>query len=89
MGHTGAISGFFAGDRRTWARVCGLGLNRAVAYLVLARGTGKSNRQTAWSVQAIETYTAISRVKRKLRSQRSLTTVWCGSSGMARGQNTN
>src|SRR4051794_36277706 len=53
--------GFFAIDRRTWARVCGLGLNRAVAYLVLARGTGKSNRETAWSVQAIETYTSISR----------------------------
>jgi hypothetical protein len=61
MGQTGAISGFFAVDRRTWARVCGLGLNRAVAYLVLARGTGKSNRETAWSVQAIETYTGISR----------------------------
>jgi hypothetical protein len=28
---------------------------------VLARGTGKSNRETAWSVQAIETYTGISR----------------------------
>jgi hypothetical protein len=53
--------GFFAVYRRTWARVCGLGLNRAVAYLVLARGTGKSNRETAWSVQAIETYTGISR----------------------------
>jgi hypothetical protein len=25
------------------------------------RGTGKSNRETAWSVQAIETYTSISR----------------------------
>lgn len=55
------FSGFFAVDRRTWARVCGLCLNRAVAYLVLARGTGKSNRETAWSVQAIETYTGISR----------------------------
>jgi hypothetical protein len=53
--------GFFAVDRRTWERVCELGLNRAVAYLVLARGTGKTNRETAWSVMAIENYTGISR----------------------------
>jgi hypothetical protein len=53
--------GFFAVDRRTWARVCGLGLNAAVAYLVIARGTGKSNRESAWSVMAIENYTGISR----------------------------
>ena len=53
--------GFFAVDRRTWARVCGLGLNRAVAYLVLARGTGKTNRESSWSVMAIENYTGISR----------------------------
>jgi hypothetical protein len=61
MGDTGASSGFFAVDRRTWARVCALGLNPAVAYLVLARGTGKTNRETAWSVMAIENYTGISR----------------------------
>ena len=48
MADTGKLTGFFAVDRRTWARVCGLGLNRAVAYLVLARGTGKSNQETAW-----------------------------------------
>jgi|SRR5271163_2730353 len=61
MGDTGKLTGFFAVDRRTWARVCGLGLNRAVAYLVLARGTGKSNRESAWSVAAVESYTGISR----------------------------
>jgi hypothetical protein len=61
MADADKTDGFFAVDRRTWARVCGLGLNRAVAYLVLARGTGKTNRETAWSVQAIETYTGISR----------------------------
>jgi hypothetical protein len=52
---------FFAVDRRAWARACGLGLNPAVAYLVLARGTGADNRATTWSVQAIETYTSVSR----------------------------
>ena len=61
MADANKTDGFFAVDRRTWARVCGLGLNRAVAYLVLARGTGKSNRETAWSVMAIENYTGISR----------------------------
>ena len=61
MDDTGKTSGFFAVDRRTWARVCGLGLNRAVAYLVLTCGTGKSNRESAWSVTAIEKYTGVSR----------------------------
>jgi hypothetical protein len=61
MADTGKITGFFAVDRRSWAPVCGLGLNRAVAYLVLARGTGKSNRESAWSVAAVESYTGISR----------------------------
>jgi hypothetical protein len=61
MSDTDKAHGFFAVDRRTWARVCGLGLNRAVAYLVLARGTGKSNRESAWSVAAVESYTGISR----------------------------
>jgi hypothetical protein len=61
MADTDKRHGFFAVDRRTWARVCGLGLNAAVVYLVLARGTGKSNRESAWSVLAIESYTGISR----------------------------
>jgi hypothetical protein len=52
---------FFAVDRRAWARACGLGLNPAVAYLVLARGTGADNRATTWSVQAVEKYTSVSR----------------------------
>ena len=30
-----ANTGFFAVDRRAWARVCALGLNPAVAYLVV------------------------------------------------------
>jgi hypothetical protein len=37
MSDADTVSGFFAVDRRTWAHVCGLGLNAAVAYLVLAR----------------------------------------------------
>ncbi len=53
--------GFFAVDRRAWARVCRLGMNPAVAYLVLARGAGGDNRTTKWSTNAIERYTGISR----------------------------
>jgi hypothetical protein len=57
-----ARGGFFAIDRRTWALVCGPdGLNEAVAYLVLACGTGRDNRTSTWSVQAIEGRTGISR----------------------------
>ena len=56
----GGRGGFFAIDRRAWALVCGaadelgLGMNAAVAYLALARGTGRDNRTTTWSVNAIE-----------------------------------
>jgi hypothetical protein len=42
-----------------------LGLNPAVAYLVLARGSGADNRTTAWSVNAIEGYTGIGRPRAK------------------------
>jgi hypothetical protein len=53
--------GFFAIDRRAWARVCALGLNAAVAYLVVACGTGGDNRTTKWSDQAIRKYAGLSR----------------------------
>src|SRR4051812_43280570 len=52
---------FFAVDRRAWARACSLGINAAVAYLMLARGTGADNRTSTWSVQSIEKYTSVSR----------------------------
>src|SRR3712207_769637 len=57
----GGTGGFFAVDRRARARVCGLGMNAAAAYLVLARGTGGDNRTTKWSANAIEQRTGISR----------------------------
>ena len=53
--------GFFAIDRRAWARVCALGFNTAVAYLVVACGTGGDNRTTKWSDQAIRKYAGLSR----------------------------
>ena len=56
---------FFTVDRRMWAKVCALGMNEPVAYLVLARGTARDNRTTAWSAEAIERYTGVSRRKAK------------------------
>jgi hypothetical protein len=53
--------GFFAVDSQIWSNVCGLGMNEPVVYLVLARGTGRDNRTTSWSVESIERYTGISR----------------------------
>lgn len=53
--------GFFAVEHALWRSVCDLGNNAAIAYLVLARGTGGDNRTTSWSVHAIEKYTRISR----------------------------
>jgi hypothetical protein len=34
---------FFAIDRRTWGYVCGLGINAAVVYLVLARDRSRQS----------------------------------------------
>jgi hypothetical protein len=56
---------FFAVEAQAWARVCTLGLNAAVAYLVLAQGSQKDNRTTNWSAHAVESYTGISRPKAK------------------------
>lgn len=56
---TAAGSGFFAIDRRTWAKVHDLGKNPMVAYLVLARGTGGDNKSTNWSTQAVANYAGI------------------------------
>lgn len=52
---------FFRIDRRTWAKVCALGMREAVAYLVLAKFSGRDNRTTAASTNAVEKYTGISR----------------------------
>lgn len=61
--------GFFAVCSDTWLRVCELGINPATAFLVLASGTGHDNKTTSWSVNAIETYTGISRPRAKAAIQ--------------------
>ena len=57
--------GFFAVDRRAWHMACKFGMNAAVAYLVAARGTGRDNRTTKWSTNAIKKRTEISRSRAK------------------------
>jgi len=59
--NAGQRGDFFAVDRHAWAHVCNLGMNAAISYLTLAAGTGGDNRTTAWSVNAIEKYTNVSR----------------------------
>jgi hypothetical protein len=54
---------FFAIDTRVCECIYELGINAAVAYLVLACGTGRDNRVTEWSIHAIEKYTGISRAR--------------------------
>ena len=63
-----AAGEFFVVDRRSFSVACGLGLNPAVAYLTIARGAG-SRSKSAWSVDAIERHTGISRPKAKLAIQ--------------------
>jgi len=49
--------GFFTIDRSTWAKLCEPGsMNAPVAYLVLAAGTGRDNKTTCWSTQAVSCY---------------------------------
>nr|WP_314467971.1 hypothetical protein [uncultured Novosphingobium sp.] len=58
--------GFFAIDHRAFRKVCDIGLNEAVSYLIMARGTLKDNRTTSWSVNSIEERTNISRNRAKV-----------------------
>jgi hypothetical protein len=55
----GASDGFFAIDSRIWAKVTSAGMNDSVAYLVLSCGTGRDNRETLWSTQAVMTHGGI------------------------------
>ncbi len=57
--------GFFSIDRGAFRCAAVGGLNSAIAFLVMARGTGPDNRATQWSISAIEKYTGISRPNAK------------------------
>src|ERR1035437_5233336 len=43
-------------DARVWAKVTSIGMSAAVAYLVLACGTGRDNKATPWSIKAVKKY---------------------------------
>ena len=58
---TNAKGSFFCIDRGAFRCAAAGGLNSAIAHLIMARGTGRDNRTTQWSVNAIEKYTGISR----------------------------
>jgi len=60
---SGERGNFFSLDRKQWSGVCDLGMNPALLYLVLARGSDKSNTMTSWSANALEKYTAVSRTR--------------------------
>lgn len=52
-------TGFFAIGLAEWRQACEIGLNPAVAFLVLACGTGRDNQTTAWSANAVQEYGGI------------------------------
>jgi hypothetical protein len=54
-------NGFFSVDRSAFRCAAVGGLNSAIAHLLMARGTGRDNRTTQWSVHSIEQRTGISR----------------------------
>jgi hypothetical protein len=56
---------FFAIDRDKFHTVCSLGMAPAIAYLVIAAGTGLDHSLTSWSVNSIEKYTGLSRGRAK------------------------
>lgn len=57
--------GFFALDKLKFYKACELSMNTAIAYLVICNGTARDNLFSSWSVNAIETYTGISRGRAK------------------------
>ncbi len=61
LGAKDKSSGFFSTDRGSFRCAAVGGLNPAIAHLLMARGTGRDNRTTQWSVHSIEQRTGISR----------------------------
>jgi hypothetical protein len=52
--------GFFTVDRRSWKILCGLDDIKMVAsYLTICAGTGRGNKVSLWSAEAIHTYTGL------------------------------
>jgi hypothetical protein len=60
-----ARGSFFSVDRGAFRCAAAGGLNPAIAHLIMARGTGRDNRTTQWSVHSIEQHSGISRPNAK------------------------
>ncbi|RZI31157.1 hypothetical protein [Pseudomonas orientalis] len=56
---------FFAVGSGEFAAACELGMNPAVALLVMARGTGRDNATTSWSALAVSNSAGIARRRAK------------------------
>lgn len=54
---------FFVIGKTQWADACKLGMNPAIAFLVLARGTGGDNITTSWSAEAVRKTAGIAWVR--------------------------
>ncbi|MDG1904614.1 MAG: hypothetical protein P8I38_03215 [Arenicella sp.] len=62
--------GFFAVSKEVFSRVMELSVREVCAYLVIARGTGRSNTVSAWSNNAVENYTGLARSRAKAAVER-------------------
>lgn len=56
-----AQGNFFAIGAKEFVHACSMGINSAVALLVMARGSGRDNATTAWSALSIFTRTGMAR----------------------------
>ncbi|RUR91071.1 hypothetical protein [Pectobacterium polaris] len=55
--------GIFIIDRSVFLLACDIGLNAAVAYLIMARGSQGNNRTTRWSANAVSQHAGITRMR--------------------------
>ncbi|KAA0675974.1 hypothetical protein [Roseomonas genomospecies 6] len=53
------VGNFFAIDARAWVLACALGLNAAIAYLILAAFSRRDNRTTCAGVEAVKQYARV------------------------------
>lgn len=59
-------NGLFIIDRDVFLLACDAGLNAAVSYLIMARGTQGNNRTTKWSSNSIAKYAGITRFRAQI-----------------------
>lgn len=60
-----STGGFFGVDVDAFNAACSIGLNAAIALLVLARFSGRDHSTTSASIHAVEKYTGIGRIRAK------------------------